>query len=426
MRRSETKKLRILNAEHNYVSSGRIEKSFKSVSSMHSGAASLSELDVNQHEAYVLTLILLMKLHSKTFADSSISDGIFAESLDVLTCEQLRLVKTSNPQNHEIVQNAQLNSVKDYNPLEILPSPETSSINLYVSDVNEINEDFLQSSTSSISSLQGSVLNDSISSETDGLKHLPDLQVNKLIKNLKQNPEFISLSHLEQKTVINKVINNKEEINELFPKSADVLSDMLGQTEISKRDVISPETTDKDSKKVAKLKKNLKTPFSIYYKEVLEKVKEQNSDFDSKELKHKIANMWSELPIQDQEIYKLKAGTKIPKVENDMSNDSIEFKNKDQLDSVEKSNAKESSSFLRKDSIEEAIPTSKRSKLDRIEFPNPRSILQPQSSMGQCQNKSCFNKAVYDEYRGSQYCSSDCCIKHCKQVFVHWIAQKKS
>ena len=389
MRSEQTRIACLLKLEHNYSGTGRMGRNYRSNASQHNGTLSITKMNVNEHDVYIHTLILLMKLHSQSIVVSSIAGEIFAESLDVLTCEQLRLVKTSNSENHELIQKAIVNlkSEKESNRL-------SSFIGSFIEttkevDLFQIDEEYVPSSSSSILSFDDSEYTDSMNSisndtGTTKLSSLNDDQRKLLINNLKNNEDFRSLSKTEKYSVIEEISKPIKEITSTKDKIKPNIFKTKQRLNARKRSIKSEIYDDNEtvSSPINYQTNSQVFEFSNFHSEVQQKVKPRNLDIETEQL-----------------MFRENASEKVP--QNELPNE-------------------------RKDIFPEVQhPSSKRPKFDKGESSN--FVCSSSTNNGNiCQNSNCLKMIVCDEFRGSNYCSSECCIKHCKHVFVNWIEQKKS
>ena len=428
--------------DHNYAGSGRIGRNYRSVASQHKGEPCISNLNVTQHQAYIHTLILLMKLHSQNIVVSDTAGEIFAESLEVLTSEQLRLVKTSNSENHEIIQKATLNSKVDFE--QNISSPFAISIpsTPIDSEIHEFDDDNLHSSTSSVFSVTSFELTESTNSkssdpETSKISSLSDQQLKLFIKNIKQNEEFRSLPKTKKSSVIEEISKSKKAIPELNTNQLDTSNrnPIKIQFQLSQqKDLIRREKqvseTDSDLFNNAEViyKNSQMKGFSVYYEEVLDEVKTHHPDMETEELIFNVKQMWSGLGQEDQQLYQSKERDDLRKlsIEGVKESDKITNKAKVKVSHAgDKAQKKESPTNNIKHLIHESVPNAKKFKFDKTD--SSTSVRPTSKSSGEeCQNFNCSKKAKYDEFRGSRYCSSDCCIKHCRSAFAQWIEQKKT
>ena len=427
--------------DHNYAGSGRMGRNYRSVASQQKGASCISELNISQHQAYINILILLMKLHSQKLVVTDIGGEIFAESLEVLTCEQLRLVKTSNSENHEIIQKATLNSKLDFEQNITTPSAVSIPSTPIDSEMNDLDEDNLHSSTSSVfsnASLEFTEPTNSKSSEqeTKRISSLSDQQLKLFIKNIKQNEDFRSLPKTKKSSVIEEISKTKKIIPELNTNKQNSSNPLKKQSlsgqqkAITKREKQLPQSEPDSANSVKIFSKDYQQikGFSVFYDEVIEEVKTHHPDMETEELIVNVQQMWSGLEQEDQQYYQSNAKDNLPKssLEGDRESDKTINKAKVKLSPAgDRGQSKESPTNNRKDSIADSVPTAKKFKFERIDS---STIARPtsKSTTEECQNISCSKKSKYDEFRGLRYCSSDCCIKHCKSAFAHWIEQKKT
>ena len=435
----QAKKARQSLEEHNYAGSGRMGLNYRSVASNNKGESFISNLNVTQHQAYINTLILLMKLHSQNIVESDTAGEIFAESLDVLTCEQLRLVKTSNSENHEIIQRATLNSKLEFEQNIIFPCPVSIPSTPIDSEMYEFDQDNFHSSTSSVLSVASLELTESANlkssdPETTKISSLSDQQLKLFIKNVKQNEEFRSLSKTKKSSVIEEISKSKT-IPELIinqPNSSNRYPMKIQLQHSQQKDLIirEKEFSETDPNNYTKLfaQNPQMKGFLVYYDEVIEEVKTSYPDMETEELIFNVKQMWSGLGQEDQQIYQAKTKDEIRKLSvlGDKEFDKMLNKAKVKVSPAgDKIPKRESPTNNKKDSIQDTVQNIKRFKFEK---PDCSTSTRPssKSSSEECQNANCSKKSKYDEFRGPRYCSSECCIKHCKSAFAQWNEQKKT
>ena len=434
MRSEQTKRACLLNLEHNYSSTRRMGRNFRSVASQHKGTLSVTKMNVNEHDAYINTLILLMKLHSQSIVFSRIAGEIFAESLDVLTCEQLRLVKTSNSENHELIQKAIINLKSENEPNRVSPYIGTIIETTKAVDLIQIDEEYVPSSSSSIISFDDSEYTNAFNSKSTDtgetkLSSLSDQQLKLLINNVKNNEDFRSLSKTEKSSVIEEISKPIKEITSTKDKIEPNICKIQQSFNDTKKQSIISEPYDDNGAVSSAINYQTNSQvfgFSNFHSEVLQQVKSRNPDLETEQLMSKIEDMWSELSVEMKQMYQNR--TKITRnlhcEENIYSNKSSrKYFDSPTFDKVSQNELQNERIEI---SQEIQHPSSKRPKFDKGESSNLIcSTLNSKNANG-CQNSNCPRMVVCDEFRGSNYCSSDCCIKHCKHVFCNWIEQKKS
>ncbi|KAI6646263.1 hypothetical protein LOD99_9347 [Oopsacas minuta] len=437
MRRSEQARIayRLL-GEHSYSSSARIGRNYQSVASQHKGISAVSNISLNEHEAYIHTLILLMKLHSQSIAESGVAGGIFAESLNVLTCEQLRLVKTSNSENHEIIQKATINSKLEYDKSVVSSQTDSFPNNTTINaEIYEIDEENLHSSTSSMLSIDRIEftypINDSNSfhTGTNKLSSLSDDQLKSFSDIIIQNnEEILSLSKTGETTAFEQtskpiydLISNHNKSNPIRERITSLFRDEL----ISET---SDEIRTPDNSTDTYLINSQQKVFSVNYQNLFEEVKAHNPEMEADQLRIDLEQMWPELVHEELQINQNKVNQAKRKLsENEYKElqkclDKTKYKVANQYERILKKEP-----FNKKDELipENTTPSTKRFKFDKAESSSSVRSTSKSTTNDECQNLNCSNKAVYDEFRGLYYCCSDCCIKHCKYVFSHWNEQKK-
>ncbi|ESO07136.1 hypothetical protein HELRODRAFT_170438 [Helobdella robusta] len=155
----------------------------------------------------------------------------------------------------------------------------------------------------------------------------------------------------------------------------------------------------------APVKQDEKKPISSYglfFRDTQAAIEEQKPDVTFSEVAHVVAKMWDELEDKHKQYYEKLADLeklKARKERKKMSNDSGKMNDKLQTKKPKERKKPSASS---------------------TEMVQSRPANQPM-----CVREGCSNRAINDTRWNLDYCSTQCVVSHCKDVFKSWVAHRK-
>ena len=224
---------------------------------------------------------------------------------------------------------------------------------------------------------------------------------------------FRSLSKTEKSSVIEEIIKPIKEItstkDKIKPDTTCKLKQRLNNT--TKQLIIS-ELYDDDEAVSSAINYQTNSQvigFSKFHSEVLQQVKSCNSDIETEQLMSNIQNMWSELSEEMKEKYQDRTNiTSKQHCEETIYSNKLANRKKFDSPTSEKVSQNELSNERKEISQGIQHPSSKKTKFDIEESPSTICSSSTSKNGNVCQNSNCLRMVVCDEFRGSNYCSSEC------------------